>query len=60
MAPFGRGNQGYFGGGADQDRTGDLLNAIQIHAAPHHALIGRNGISYDVDTLDGGWNVTPV
>jgi hypothetical protein len=24
-----RGKQGYFGGGADQDRTGDLLNAIQ-------------------------------
>jgi len=26
------GNQGIFDGGADQDRTGDLLNAIQ---GPH-------------------------
>ncbi len=24
-----QGKRGYFGGGADQDRTGDLLNAIQ-------------------------------
>jgi hypothetical protein len=23
-----QGKQGFFGGGADQDRTGDLLNAI--------------------------------
>ncbi|MCJ7485435.1 MAG: hypothetical protein MUQ25_04620 [Candidatus Aminicenantes bacterium] len=23
------GNQGFFGGGADQDRTGDLLHAMQ-------------------------------
>jgi len=27
-----RENQGFFGGGADQDRTGDLLNALAMQA----------------------------
>ena len=39
-----QGDQGFLGGGADQDRTGDLLNAIQALSQLSYSPTGMGRI----------------